>query len=210
LKDLAIYGAGGFGRETALLIQQINARSRKWSIRGFYDDGLKKGQVVDKLKVLGGFQDVQSYKKRMNLVIAVADPGTRKSIAAKVDNPRIDFPSIVHPQCITGAASNTWGRGCILTAGVILTTGIELDDFVIINLSSTVGHDVKMAKFVTIMPGCNISGNVRIGEGTMMGTGSQVLQNLSIGSSCKVGAGAVVTNSFDDNKTIVGIPAHEK
>ena len=210
MKDLAIYGAGGFGRETALHILQINARSKKWSIKGFYDDGLRKGQVVDNLRVLGGFPDIEAHKKKIDLVIAIADPTIRKSIAEKLNNPKISYPSIIHPSCLPGASSNRWGKGCILTAGVILTTGIELDDFVIINLSSTVGHDVKMAQFVTIMPGCNISGNVRIGEGTMMGTGAQVLQNLRIGKGCKVGAGAVVTRSFDDNKTIIGIPAREK
>jgi sugar O-acyltransferase (sialic acid O-acetyltransferase NeuD family) len=210
VKDLAIYGAGGFGRETALQILQINARSKKWMIKGFYDDGLSKGQVVDSLKVLGGFADIQAHKKQIDLVIAIADPTIRKSIADKLDNKKISFPSIVHPSCQPGARSNRWGRGCILTAGVILTTGIELEDFVVINLASTVGHDVKMGQFVTIMPGCNISGNVRIGERSMLGTGAQVLQNLSIGKCCKVGAGAVVTNDFGDNKTIVGIPAHEK
>jgi sugar O-acyltransferase (sialic acid O-acetyltransferase NeuD family) len=210
MRDLAIYGAGGFGRETALHILQINTRSKKWSIKGFYDDGLKKGQVVDNLKVLGGFPEIQAHKKQIDLVIAIADPLIRKSIAEKLSNPKIDFPSIIHPACLGGAKLNSWGRGCILTAGVILTTGIELGDFVIINLASTVGHDVKMGQFVSIMPGCNISGNVRIGEGTMLGTGAQILQNLSIGRSCKVGAGAVVTKSFGDNKTIIGIPAREK
>ena len=42
MKDIAIYGAGGMGRETACLIERINKASPKtiWNLIGFYDDGL--------------------------------------------------------------------------------------------------------------------------------------------------------------------------
>ena len=40
MKDIAIYGAGGFGREIACLIQMINKSEKKpkWNIVGFFDD----------------------------------------------------------------------------------------------------------------------------------------------------------------------------
>ena len=210
MKDLAIYGAGGFGRETALLVQQINAISPRWKMKGFYDDGLKAGQTIDKWPVLGGINEVLQLTVDTDIVVAMADPVTRKSIVEKLNNKNLAFPTIIHPTCQTGDDNNQLGKGCILTAGTILTTGIKLNDFVIINLLSTLGHDVILGSFSTVMPGCSISGNVRIGECTMMGTGARILQNLTIGKNCKIGAGAVVTQSFIDDKTIVGVPAYEK
>ena len=53
LKDLYIYGAGGFGREIKMIIDQINAKKQMWNIVGFIDDGNEKTDVADSLKVVG-------------------------------------------------------------------------------------------------------------------------------------------------------------
>ena len=47
VKDIAIFGAGGFGREVACLLRKINAVEPTWNFVGFYDDGLEKGSRVD-------------------------------------------------------------------------------------------------------------------------------------------------------------------
>ncbi|MDZ4715784.1 MAG: acetyltransferase [Cytophagales bacterium] len=210
MKKIAIYGAGGLGRETALLIQQINMHSNKWELLGFFDDGLKKGEKVNNWTVIGGMDEVAKVDSPLDLVVAIADSQARMRVVEKIYNRIIEFPTLVHPTCLRGDGNNTFGNGCILSAGVILTTGISLGKFTIVNLQTTIGHDVKMGAFVTVMPGCSISGNVQIGPGSMIGTGARILQNLRLGSLCKVGAGAVVTSSFTDGKIIVGIPAHEK
>ena len=210
MKNIAIYGAGGLGRETALLLSQINKKSNEWKMLGYYDDGITKGTTIDRWPALGGVHDLNEVIEPLNIVVAISDPGTRKSVVSRIVNTQILFPSLIHPSCETGDDNNLVGKGCILTAGVILTTGIRLADFVILNLSSTVGHDAIIGEFSSVMPGCNISGNVRIGGCTLMGTGARILQNITIGNNCKIGAGAVVTQNFEDGKTIVGVPAHEK
>jgi sugar O-acyltransferase (sialic acid O-acetyltransferase NeuD family) len=205
---LAVYGAGGLGRETMLLVEQVNAHRQAWDIVGYFDDGISKGATVGRWKVLGGKKDIAAGEN-IAIVVAIADPGTRRNIVDALAD-TVTFPVIVHPTCQTGDRSNHFGRGVILTAGVLLTTDIHLDDFVIVNLNTTIGHDVEIGKYSAVMPGCNISGNVKIGEGTLIGTGAKILQNLKIGKDCRVGAGAVVTHDFADGKTIVGIPAHDK
>ncbi|MEP2669849.1 MAG: acetyltransferase [Cyclobacteriaceae bacterium] len=204
MKDIAIYGAGGFGRETALLVQQINEQNPSWNVLGFFDDGLKKGSTVDELPILGGMEEAKNHHASM--VIAVADPTTRKNIAAQLQNK--DFPIITHPMAQLGSTKfNAIARGCIITAGVILTTHIVLEEFCIVNLDTTIGHDVLLGAYSTIMPGCSISGNVRMGEGVLLGTGARMLQNISIGDHATIGAGAVVTKDCPPNETWVGVPA---
>jgi sugar O-acyltransferase (sialic acid O-acetyltransferase NeuD family) len=210
-KELAIYGAGGFGREIAVMIEQINTQSHEWDVIGFFDDGLKKNEEVDGLKVLGGIDDLNSYSNALSVCMAVADPVIRFSLIKKITNSKITFPSIIHPQAITGDTKrNKLGQGCIITAGVILTTGIEVAEFSIINLASTVGHDVKLGAYCTVMPGCSISGNVSIGSRSVMGTGSRIIQGITIGENCKIGAGAVVTKNFESNLKILGVPARKR
>ena len=45
MKDIAIYGAGGFGREVACMIKHINESADEpiWNLVGFFDDGKEKG-----------------------------------------------------------------------------------------------------------------------------------------------------------------------
>ena len=209
-RDLAIYGAGGFGRELALMVEQINADQKRWRVIGFFDDGKTAGGVVDDIELLGGIDALNAWSTPLSVVIALADPAVRAGVVMKIKNEHVDFPVMIHPLSSAGSFRNSYGKGTVITAGSILTTGIELKDFVIVNLASTIGHDVKIGSYTSVMPGCNISGGVAIGEGNLIGTGAQVLQCLSIGNHCKIGAGAVVTRSLESGKTFVGIPARPK
>ena len=38
MKEIAIYGAGGFGREVACLINRINEVEPAWNLVGFFDE----------------------------------------------------------------------------------------------------------------------------------------------------------------------------
>jgi sugar O-acyltransferase (sialic acid O-acetyltransferase NeuD family) len=205
-RPLAIYGAGGLGREIAVMVEQINRAEETWVVTGFYDDGLTAGHEVDGLPVLGGMKEANAVTEYTSLVVAIAHPHTRKNVVERITNDRIHFPIIVHPQAICGGETNYFGKGTIITAGCILTTGIVLGEFTIINLASTLGHDVKLGSFSIVMPGSNISGNVQVGECTMIGTGARILQNITLGKNCQVGAGCVVTKSFGDGVTVVGVP----
>ncbi len=207
MKKLAIYGAGGFGREMALMVRQINLNNPEWNLIGFFDDGIEAGRQVDGLPVIGGIETLNVFSDSIAVCMAIAKPMIRVQIVEKITNKNVSYPVLVHPNALTGSENNFFGRGCIITAGVILTTGISLGEFSIVNLSTTIGHDSSLGDFCTVMPGCSISGNVLIGSQTVMGTGSRIIQGIRIGENCLVGAGGVVTKSFGDAKKIMGVPA---
>jgi sugar O-acyltransferase (sialic acid O-acetyltransferase NeuD family) len=203
--EIAIFGAGGFGRETAVLIRQINQVKSTWNLVGFYDDAVTADRV-DGLPVLGGLSDLVRVKTPLAIVIAIADPRIKEKIYRSIHSEFISFPTLIHPTCITGEG-NTFGKGCIITAGCAFTLNIAMGDFVIVNLLTTVGHDVVIGSFSSIMPNCSISGFDKIGQSCMIGAGARILQNLSLGDGTIVGAGAVVTKSFGDGSLLVGVPA---
>lgn len=54
MKDIVIIGAGGFGREIAWLIEDINEVKKEWNIIGFIDDSAEKqNRLINGYKVLG-------------------------------------------------------------------------------------------------------------------------------------------------------------
>ncbi|MBC7348009.1 MAG: transferase, partial [Clostridia bacterium] len=75
MRDLVIIGAGGFGREVAWLVEEINRAAPTWRLLGFIDgDERKWGQVVNDYPVLGDFSAVQSLAPGVAAVCAVGDP----------------------------------------------------------------------------------------------------------------------------------------
>jgi serine acetyltransferase len=89
----------------------------------------------------------------------------------------------------------------------MITTNVKINDFVILNLQCTVGHDTVINNLAAFMPSVNISGEVNIGEGVYVGTGAKIINQLEIGDYTIVGAGAVVAKSLPAHCTAVGVPA---
>lgn len=208
MKDIAIFGAGGFGREVLTLINDINKVEKLWNIVGFFDDGCKKGDIINGITVLGTTQDLSNWNKEISVVIAIGNPIVRKKIIDNINNQYVDYPTIIHPTVLIGDPNYVKiGKGCIICANNIITTNIEIGDFVILNLACTVGHDTVIGNYAAFMPTCNISGEVIINDCVYCGTGVKIINQIEIGENSIIGAGAVVASSQPDNCTIVGVPA---
>lgn len=208
MKDIAIFGAGGFGREVKTIIDAINEKNpNSYNFIGFYDDGKNIGKIINGYPVLGGIEEINALNKELNLVISIGDPKIKKKIISKIDNNNIKYPSLIHPNALISKDSVKIGEGSVICAGTILTCNIEIGKFVILNLMCTVGHDTVIEDFCAFMPSVNISGEVIIQSCVYVGTGAKIINLLSIGYNTIVGAGAVVSKSLPANCTAVGIPA---
>lgn len=207
MKDIVIIGAGGFGREVKVLLDDINKIQPTYNFKGFYDDGFEKGTLVNGFKVLGGISDLNDVSASIQVVVAIGAPDTKRKIIKQLNNPNLEYPTLIHPSVIRSEDFVSIGKGCIICAGNILTCNIEVQNFVILNLMCTVGHDTTIKSYASFMPSVNISGEVIIHEAVYVGTGAKIINQLEIGENTIVGAGAVVSKSLPANCTAVGIPA---
>jgi len=208
MKDLFIFGAGGFAREVAWLVETINQKKIKWNILGFLDENKNNhGKSLNGYDVVGGIDFLKNYSENVGVVLAIGNPKSKKTVYDKIINiKKIFFPNLIHPD-VSIHNTNKLGEGNIICKGTILTININIGDHVIINLDSTVGHDAIINSFSTVLPSVNISGGVKIKEGVMLGTNSAIIQNKTIGNWTKIGAGAIVAKDIPANCTAVGIPA---
>lgn len=208
MKDLIIYGAGGFGREVAWAVERINKVSPTWNLLGFLDDAEElQGTTINDYRVLGKATDIKNFPDAF-FVIAVGASRVRKKIASnmKIVNPSIKFATIIDPS-VEMSDFVSIGEGSIICAHTIITVNISIGSHVIINLDCTVGHDAVLNDFVTLYPSVNVSGKANIGYAVELGTGMQIIQGRSIGDYSIVGAGAVVVNDIPEKCTAVGSPA---
>lgn len=206
MENLVIVGSGGFAREVYWLIQECNKVRNTWNVLGWVSNE-EPGTLISGLPVLGDDNWIINYEEKINAVIAIGDGKLRKKIFDKYKiNPNIAFPNIIAPSVIM-SDSVRMGQGCIIAAMNVFTVDIQIGDFLICNLSSTVGHDCIIGDFVTIFPGAHISGNVQLKDCSSIGTGANIIQGIEIGKNTFIGAGAAVIKNIPDDCTAVGVPA---
>lgn len=213
LRKLVIVGAGGFGREVKWLIERINQNSldnyqqKDWDIQGFIDDGIPKGTFIEEIPVLGDLNWLLMRKEPISVVCAIGFSKIRKKVIENLKkNKELDFPNIIDPSVLMSNCIKM-GKGNILCAENILTVNIQMDDFIVLNLDCTVGHDAILESYVTVYPSVNISGCVHIESCSEVGTGCHIIQGINIGKNTIIGAGAVVVKDIPACCTAVGNPA---
>lgn len=207
MNDIIIVGAGGFGREVEWLLRRINQKSgNKWNILGYADDGIELGTSIGNYSVVYKVNDLLSIDRKLNVVIAIGNSITRRRIYDIIkENSMLEFPNIIDPSVIMDD-DIIFGIGNIICAGVVATVNVKLENFNIINLNCTLGHDDIIKSFVTIYPNSNISGYVKIDECVEIGTGTQIIQEKAITNNVIIGAGAVVVKDILESGTYVGVP----
>ena len=208
MKDIAIYGAGGFGREVLCLINSINQQELRYNFIGFFDDNLKIETTISNYKVIGGINELNSYKKPLCLVIAIGRSKSVKDIVCKITNKKIEFPNLIAPNVIIYDQSKLKiGKGNIVLFNCILSVDVIIGDFNIMNFIVCLGHDAKIGNFNIFSPSVKISGNAIIGDSNFFGVCSIVLQGKKIGMNTTVGANSVIMRNTKDNCLYLGNPA---
>ena len=205
-KPIAIYGAGGLGKEVLALINALP----EWNPIGFYDDQLSKGSLVNELPVLGNIEKlIIDSKENINLVIAIGNPTIKKDLVNKLKGINgIHYPILIHPSAVLmDRAATELGDGSIIGAGCIMTTDIFIGKHVLVNINSTIGHDCLVGDFTSIMPGVNLAGEVNVGSEVLIGSGANIMNGIHLGDQCKIGMGAVVLQNINAGVTAAGVPA---
>ena len=207
MEKVAVIGAGGFGKEVQMLIEQINTVNPTYEIVGFYDDGKSKGEIINGLPVLGKVEDINNIDQPLSIALGIGVPAVKKKIVKKISNPLITYPNLIHPSVQIGFPYVTLGEGNIICGNNILTVNIDLGDFVTLNLGCTVGHDTKIGDYSAFMPGCDIAGEVVIQPLVYGGLGTKIINLINVGTNVTLGAGTVVVKDIPDNTLVVGVPA---
>ena len=208
MKDLAIYGAGGFGKEVACLIRKINEVKPTWNIIGFYDRKYERGFDNGYGKVLGSIDDINLIDRDIAIVIALGDTNVTRTIVSAIRNSHVYYPNIIHPNLyLLDDERFSIGRGNIIQKNCAFSCDVVLGDFNVMNGAVVIGHDVHIGSYNSFMPAVRVSGYVTIGDANFFGISSIVLQQLTIGSNVRLGAGSILMTKPKDGNLYMGNPA---
>ena len=191
MKDILIIGAGGIGRETAWIIEEINEVKPTWNLLGYIDENSEiHGKELNGYKVLGGLEVLEKLEEKPYVVVAIANCSVKKSIVTKLGE-KYNFATIIYPTVKVSKFIQI-GQGTIMYPGVILTVNTKIGNHVLISGNCTIGHDTVIGDYSSLLWGSNFSGYDTIGESCFIGVGTKVIQGINISKENKISAGITV------------------
>jgi sugar O-acyltransferase (sialic acid O-acetyltransferase NeuD family) len=191
--ELAIIGAGGFGREVRMW-----AKDRGFNNITFY--------VSDHIAEPPNRPLSQLDIERSMAVVAIGNPKARAEVVARLRHGQ-RFTDVIHPTAIIQVDS---GDGTILCPYAVITADCTIGNHLHMNLHSDIGHDCIIGDYVTLAPSARVSGNCKIGNLVYIGSNAVIREGVTICDNVTIGAGAVVLNDIKEAGDYVGVPAKMK
>lgn len=201
MKPLVLLGAGGFALEAANW-----AFDAGFSVHAMFDESFEipQGPVV-RIPILS---EIRSFDNRYCFLPAVGNIKTRDHLLkrAMFETEMVPTEPVIHPSAVVSKFAKV-AYGSIVCPQAVVSPGVEIEAYALLNLGCTVGHGTKIGLNVNIAPGANISGNVEIGSRVYIGSNAFIRENITIGKGATIGAGAVVVKDVPENTVVVGNPA---
>ena len=208
MRDILIYGFGGFGHEVACMINHINEVEPTWNIVGYIDDGVDVGTECKYGKVLGNIDTLNEWKTPIDVAIAVGSPKYLEELPAKITNSLVEFPNIIAPNVFFFDKDSVhMGKGNIITFGCRFSCNIHIGDFNVMDGCISLGHDVEMGSYNMLFPEVRVSGQTIIGDKNYFGSRSFIAQCLKVGNENRFGAGTFILRKIKDGGFYMGNPA---
>ena len=208
MKKIVLYGASGFGKEVAAIIESINRINPSYELMGFIDDGMNysKNDTINDYPWLGTGKWIIEHKDDVVCTCTVGYAHTKAKIQRELSAQGVVFETIVHPLAAINQTSEI-GPGCVIYSYVGVSVNCKIGAGVLLNGGVTVGHDVVIGDYTTVMPGTGISGAVKIGSEVSIGGHAFIIPERKIGDGATIAAGSIVFTNVRAGATVLGNPA---
>lgn len=208
--NLAIYGAGGLGRELLELARQINETSPRWDKMLFVVDREyynSDNSIINGIEVITFETAKIIYSKdELELVIAQGEPIEREKLKRKIDSTGYNLTTLIHPNVYIPQSAKI-GVGVIIQSNCFISCNTTIKDNALIQGSAILGHDASVGYNSVVSSLCLLAGGVTVGNETYLGVNTVIKEKLIIGSNTIIGMGSSVFRNIENNVIALGNPA---
>ena len=95
--------------------------------------------------------------------MGIASVRAKLAIAEKLTARKAEFLTYIHPTAVVSPFA-TIGTGTIILPYAIVSTNVRIGDFVAVNCSTGIGHDVTIGDGCTINSNCDLTGHTQFGR----------------------------------------------
>lgn len=201
---LAVYGAGGLGREVEIIARKINVLEHCWEKIVYIDDD---ESITEMLGVPSyTFDKAKDMFSEFEISIAIGEPAIREKIYNKVKCAGVRLAMLIHPGVYIDESSKI-GEGVTICEGVTTTSCVVLEDNVFVQPHAVIGHDIHIGKHTVVGANSEIGGANIIGERVFIGFMAGTLDELKIGDDVEISAGSIVFRDIEPGMIVMGNPA---
>jgi sugar O-acyltransferase (sialic acid O-acetyltransferase NeuD family) len=200
--EVVVYGVG------STYVHEVHESLLRlgWSVRAWVTN-VEGGNEPRGLEPVVAAADMSPEWRALGFVFAMVTPAYRQQIEDEVRSLGVtEFPAVVDPTTVV-ASTAVIDEGASVNGAGMIGANTTLGRFSLVNRSASVSHDVIVAPYASLGPGCVLAAEVQVGAGAFIGTGAVLGPEVTIGVNAVVGAGAVVVKAVPDNTVVVGNPA---
>lgn len=208
MKNIVLYGASGFGREVANIIERINKVSPTYNLLGFIDDGdgFDENTDINGYPWLGKGDWILEHKDDCVCTCTIGFPHTKAKIQRRLTEQGVRFETLIVPEAVIGPHT-VIGEGCVIYGKVGISVNCVIGDGVLLNTGVLLGHDDVIGDYTTIMTGTAVSGCCTIGKEVNIGGHAYIIPGRKVGDNATIAAGSVVFTNVKAGSTVLGNPA---
>lgn len=203
---LAIYGAGGFGRDVLSLALQINMSNSRWEKFVFIDDVTNEEHVRNVL--IYSFESFQRKftKETVEIVIALGEPVYRDKLFVKVKDAGFSLATLVHPNVYV-PEDTMINEGSMIYSNAFISSSASIGKNVAVMSLTAVGHGCMIGDHSILCTGAVMGGESHIAKNTFVSMAASIKEKVSIGCNVVIGLGAAVFRDIPDGVVVIGNPA---
>ena len=157
------------------------------------------------VEVIEGFD---AFKPEDGCAYVLGTPTVYKNLIVEgVKKDRdITFASLIHPTANLASTVHV-GEGVFVNMSATIGPNVRLEDFCTVNRAASIGHDSKVGRYSLIGPAAAIAGSTMIGKRSIVSMRATVLDRLVIGDLSVIGAAALVNKDIPSGVVAYGVPA---
>ncbi len=204
MKQLAIYGSGGFGHEVYDIAQRANAAERRWEKIVFIDDFREEGSYRG--TQVFHFDTILKEKSIYEAVVALGEPSSREKLFRKLLDNGIEAGRLVDPTALVSPSAQI-GPGTIICEFASVHCDVVIGRNCVVQPYSDIGHDIRIGDHCVFSPHFAPGGHSVYGDRVYTGMHASLKENLTIGNDAVIAMGAAVFRDVPEGAVVVGNPA---
>lgn len=199
--NIIIVGAGGFGRE---VYQWCLFDQGGHTVKGFLAQNQNELNGFDIDAEILGHEKDYIIQENDRFIMAIGNVNIKEKVAKELKSKGAEFLTLIHPTAII-SENSTIGEGVVICPHVIVTDSVSIDDFAMLNIYSSCGHDAKVGAYCILSPYATLNGGAVLEDKVFMATHSMVAGSKRVGSGSIIGAESLVLHDVPRNTKVLGI-----
>jgi sugar O-acyltransferase (sialic acid O-acetyltransferase NeuD family) len=200
--DIVIVGAGGFGREVHVMLDDVFP-SDEYQFKGFLAD--QSNELAEALGPTIGSPDDYQPEPNDRFILAIGYMDVRERLTCTLEGRGAIFAEFIHPLAFV-AKNAQIGAGAVIFPYAVVSNAAVVGNHVHLNYYACVGHDAQVGRCSLLAPYATLNGFSSIGKAVYLSTHSTIVVNKHVADHVKVSANSTVQHDVPAHSFVFGVP----